>query len=144
LIFSKIEAGKLVLKTILMQSVFERVSQVNTDTARAKGLSLTLKSIPVCRQHCSGDALRIGQVLLTTGNAIKFTAQGGVQVATTEQEFDGERPSGYRGTTIPASASTKRRSGSCSKSPPGRHQHHTQSTVVSGLAVTATGRADGR
>jgi two-component system sensor histidine kinase/response regulator len=93
--FSKIEAGKLVLEDneFLMQSVFERVSQVNTDTARAKGLSLTFEVDPSLSPTLRGDALRIGQVLLNyVGNAIKFTAQGGVQVrATTEQEFDGER-----------------------------------------------------
>ncbi len=91
---SKIEAGKFVLEAADFQlaSVFENVSCLSVDAAKAKGLTLAFEIDPSLSRALRGDALRLGQVVLNyVGNAIKFTRHGQVRVtATTQQRFDAE------------------------------------------------------
>ena len=92
--FSKIEAGRLLLEEtdFHLTSVFDSVANVSGEMAKAKGLSLNVDIDPSLLRASRGDPLRLGQVLLNfVGNAIKFTAQGGVQVrARTLQRFETE------------------------------------------------------
>lgn len=76
---SKIEAGKLSLeeKDFAIEQVLDHVASIVTESARAKGLSVTVDSDHV-PQWLKGDFLRIRQALLNfAGNAIKFTHRGG-------------------------------------------------------------------
>jgi two-component system sensor histidine kinase/response regulator len=81
--FSKIEAGKLDLEVVdfslgtLMQNVAHQLGEA----AAAKGLTLEFELAPNLPPQLRGDPLRLEQVLLNfTGNAIKFSADGVVQV----------------------------------------------------------------
>ncbi len=79
--FSKIEAGKLELTTAPFDllGLVESVVELLAPRAHGKGLdiaSLAARDIPV---RVVGDAARLRQVLINlAGNAVKFTARGGV------------------------------------------------------------------
>jgi len=92
--FSKIESGKLVLDEtdFKLSTVFDSISSVSAESAKAKGLGLRFEIDPSLSRALCGDPLRLGQVLLNyVGNAIKFTPRGEVRVrATTEARFDAE------------------------------------------------------
>ncbi len=81
--FSKIESGKLEFESLpfaLRPTVTEVVSLLRT-RASDKKLSLNLAIDPALPNHLVGDALRLKQVLLNlTGNAIKFTSEGRIDV----------------------------------------------------------------
>jgi signal transduction histidine kinase/CheY-like chemotaxis protein/ligand-binding sensor domain-containing protein len=80
---SKIEAGKLEVERIPVQvtRVVRDVVDLVGPLAQAKGLSLQLTSEGPSLPWIEGDPARLRQVLLNLlGNAIKFTAQGGVEV----------------------------------------------------------------
>jgi CheY-like chemotaxis protein len=80
---SKIEAGKMTLETIdfdLLSMIDEalRIFRVPVDE---KGLTLTLNCAADCPQWVRGDPVRLRQVFINlVGNAVKFTAKGGVRV----------------------------------------------------------------
>jgi CheY-like chemotaxis protein/HPt (histidine-containing phosphotransfer) domain-containing protein len=81
--FSKIEAGKLELEVVdfslgaLMQNVAHQLGEA----AAAKGLALEFDLAANLPPQLRGDPLRLEQVLLNfTGNAIKFSEDGVVQV----------------------------------------------------------------
>ncbi len=79
--FSKIEAGKLVLESIDfdLQDHLERTLDLQSDTARKKGLELALDFDPSAPVRVNGDPVRLRQVILNLlGNAIKFTERGEV------------------------------------------------------------------
>ena len=81
--FSKVEAGKLELESIEFDAneVFENLAALTAERAGAKGLELVFDPGPPLSHHLRGDPLRLGQILLNyTGNAIKFTAHGRVEV----------------------------------------------------------------
>jgi PAS domain S-box-containing protein len=87
---SKIEADRLTVEHVPLQlrGVLDNLVSVIGNSATEKGLLLSvdlpdaLASIPLL-----GDPLRIGQVLLNlTGNAIKFTDHGSINVRVRQQE----------------------------------------------------------
>lgn len=77
---SKIESGKLTLEetnfdldSLLMNRVFNLVS----DRAQAKGLEIIFDIDPAVPQSLRGDPMRLSQLILNyTSNALKFTEQG--------------------------------------------------------------------
>ncbi|MBF0285651.1 MAG: PAS domain S-box protein, partial [Magnetococcales bacterium] len=82
--FSSIEAGKLEIKNVPFQPIklLEGVAELLQPQAQHKGLRLQVavgRDIPSPLQ---GDPARVRQVLLNlTGNAIKFTRKGSVEIA---------------------------------------------------------------
>jgi signal transduction histidine kinase/CheY-like chemotaxis protein len=83
---SKIEAGKLDLSTtdfVLRDCVADTLHTL-TSRANAKGLSLCCRVAPDVPEEVVGDPGRLRQVLMNlTGNAIKFTERGLVEVEVT-------------------------------------------------------------
>jgi signal transduction histidine kinase/DNA-binding response OmpR family regulator len=82
--FSKIESGKLDLDraNFVLKDTFQEVIDVLSLEASAKDLLLQLDWDPALPITVSGDALRLGQVVMNlTANAIKFTDRGGVTLA---------------------------------------------------------------
>ena len=89
---SKIESGKLALEetdfdldSLLMNRVFNLVS----DRAQAKGLEIILDIDPGIPPALRGDPIRFSQLVLNyTSNAIKFTERGSIILrARVEQDF---------------------------------------------------------
>lgn len=80
---SKIEAGKMTLDPVafdLRLGVSDAISALGA-RARAKGLRLEVSIAPDVPTCLVGDPIRLRQVLLNlTGNAVKFTDNGGVEV----------------------------------------------------------------
>ena len=87
--FSKIEAGKLDLENIEFDArqTLEEVVDLLAEKAQAKGLELVhLVPASIPEMVCS-DPGRLRQVLLNLlGNAVKFTAEGTVTLATSVEE----------------------------------------------------------
>jgi len=89
--FSKIEAGKLDLELIEadLPLLVEGVVELLAARAHVKGIELAACVDPAVPSLLCADAGRLRQVLLNLiGNAIKFTASGGVTVDLTCQERD--------------------------------------------------------
>lgn len=90
--FSKIEAGKLQLERVDFEprEVFDQVTTVIGEGARAKGLELMVgcdESVPAV---LSGDPTRLAQVVTNlASNAVKFTEAGEVLVHASAREADG-------------------------------------------------------
>ncbi len=81
--FSKIESGQmqLDLRPFNLPELLENIVSTLNITAVEKGLSLQVTITTELRRCFVGDDLRIRQILLNlVGNAIKFTAEGGVKV----------------------------------------------------------------
>jgi PAS domain S-box-containing protein len=81
--FSKIEAGKFELETapFAVEALVEETVELLAPRAQAKGLEIASYVDERLPSQVVGDAARLRQVLLNlTGNAIKFTDQGGVAV----------------------------------------------------------------
>ena len=81
--FSKIEAGRVTLENIAFSPAALATEAVDLLRAEARGknLFLTLAIDPTVPELLQGDPGRLRQVLLNLiGNAIKFTATGGVSV----------------------------------------------------------------
>ncbi|MFM8444902.1 MAG: PAS domain-containing protein [Methylococcus sp.] len=81
--FSKIEAGQLRmdLQEFTLPAVLSRVNHLLRVSAESKGLTLEVKNSTDCGA-LMGDPPRLEQILINlTGNAIKFTAHGGVTVS---------------------------------------------------------------
>ncbi|WP_093183985.1 PAS domain-containing hybrid sensor histidine kinase/response regulator [Pseudovibrio sp. Tun.PSC04-5.I4] len=79
--YSKIEAGKLELETakVELAPLVERVVELLSPKAHAKGLQIGSYIHPAVPIHIQSDPARLQQVLFNlVGNAIKFTEQGGV------------------------------------------------------------------
>ncbi|MBJ6749258.1 PAS domain S-box protein [Geomonas anaerohicana] len=82
--FSKIEAGKMELERIpfRMEQVLSDLDNVVGAIIREKEIAFTVAAGSGIPELLVGDPLRLGQVLLNlTGNAIKFTEKGTVEVA---------------------------------------------------------------
>src|SRR5262249_23234305 len=81
--FSKIEAGKISLESTAfsLPNALASCLALSEAPARAKGLSLDLVTGPGLPERVVGDPTRLRQVLANMlGNAVKFTARGGVTV----------------------------------------------------------------
>ena len=79
--YSKIEAGKLDLeqRPFALATLIEEITELLAPRAQAKQLEIAAYVDERLPPRVSGDAARLRQVLLNlAGNAIKFTAQGGV------------------------------------------------------------------
>jgi len=90
--FSKIEAGQFQIDAapFTLATVLTHMGDLLTVTARHKDLTLSIQGSDAIAEPLVGDALRIEQVLTNLiGNAIKFTAQGRVDVAVTPLEITG-------------------------------------------------------
>ena len=77
---SKIEAGKLEIETIAMDlpDVAERVRELWSEAASAKGVRLVLQIDEATPQWVAGDPTRLRQVMTNlVSNALKFTPPGG-------------------------------------------------------------------
>jgi PAS domain S-box-containing protein len=86
--FSKIDAGRLQLEAreVDLQAVLDDAIGLVADRARAKGLDLRLLKDANLPASCTGDALRLGQVLLNLlSNAVKFTEAGSITLAAARQ-----------------------------------------------------------
>ncbi len=87
--FSKIEAGKLDIEWIDTDilALAEGVGDLLARRAEEKGLALTIDVDPNLPGHLLADPTRLRQILLNlTGNAIKFTEQGGVTIRLRQRE----------------------------------------------------------
>jgi PAS domain S-box-containing protein len=90
---SKIESGKLTLEeadfnleSLLVNRVFNLVS----DRAQAKGLEIIFDIDPAVPQSLRGDPMRLSQLILNyTSNALKFTEQGTIVLRTRVAEEEG-------------------------------------------------------
>ncbi|MDE2375933.1 ATP-binding protein [Bradyrhizobium sp.] len=79
--YSKIEAGKLDLeqRSFALSTLIEEITELLAPRAQAKNLEIASYVDERLPLEVVGDAARLRQVLLNlAGNAIKFTAQGGV------------------------------------------------------------------
>jgi PAS domain S-box-containing protein len=89
--FSKLEAGKMELDSIAFspRTAVEAAADILASAARKKRLSLVTYVAPDVPSSMVGDANRLRQILLNLiGNAIKFTATGGVVVRATVESTD--------------------------------------------------------
>ena len=81
--FSKIEAGKMVLesRSFSISQAVEEVAEILSERAVTKGLELGVKIDKNVPGLIMGDTTRFRQIVTNlTGNAIKFTSHGYVQV----------------------------------------------------------------
>lgn len=81
--FSKIESGRLEIERapFYLGDILDNLATIMAAAAMGKGLELIITPPPYHACYLIGDALRIGQVLINlTSNAIKFTANGLVEV----------------------------------------------------------------
>jgi PAS domain S-box-containing protein len=81
--FSKMEAGKLELEEVdfNLPAAADSVLALLSSQANTKGLTLELDVEPDVPRWVRGDAVRLRQILLNlTGNGIKFTKEGGVNL----------------------------------------------------------------
>jgi signal transduction histidine kinase len=86
---SKIEAGHLTLEegSFELESVVERVAALHRPEAERKGLAVVTRIDSRASRRWIGDEHRLVQVLHNlTGNAVKFTAEGGVVISAEECE----------------------------------------------------------
>jgi CheY-like chemotaxis protein len=89
--FSKLEAGSLefVEETFSVASTVESVASLMRPRAGEKGVGLQATVSPLVPPYLIGDPIRLRQVLLNlVGNAIKFTAQGSVNIRVEPQKGD--------------------------------------------------------
>ncbi len=81
---SKIESGAVELeeRAFSPARLFASLEEMFREKARARGLELTLDLDPGLPRHTLGDEGKLRQVLINLlGNAVKFTAKGGVRLA---------------------------------------------------------------
>ncbi|MBQ1784970.1 MAG: response regulator [Gammaproteobacteria bacterium] len=91
--FSKVEAGRMELEKVTFQldDVLTNVSTVTGDKALDKGLEFLFHTGADVPGALKGDPLRLGQVLINlVSNAIKFTANGEVEVEVRMLEQTGD------------------------------------------------------
>ncbi len=89
--FSKIEAGQLDLESIEfdLRHTIESVTDLFMQKAEEKKIELTLFISNKVPHYVIGDPARLRQILVNlTGNAIKFTNQGEINITITVVKFD--------------------------------------------------------
>ena len=89
--FSKIEAGKMALEPLPfdLREIVEDVAEMLAGKAEEKGIDLVVQYPLGLESRFIADASRIRQILTNlTGNAIKFTASGGVLIAANRERQD--------------------------------------------------------
>ncbi|WP_320055574.1 response regulator [Desulfuromonas thiophila] len=87
--FSKIEAGRLKLEQnpIMLEKLLRDFETLLHEKIRSKNLELVFRIDPALPPCLTGDALRLGQILLNyASNAVKFTEQGEIVVELRLQE----------------------------------------------------------
>ncbi len=92
--FSKVESGKMEFESapFRLSDVLDNTMQLFTRAVEEKGLSLRLDMPEDVPQSLSGDAMRLGQILLNlVGNAVKFTPEGGVTLSIRQVESSDDR-----------------------------------------------------
>jgi PAS domain S-box-containing protein len=80
---AKIEAGRLQLELAPfdLEAMVRDVTDMMQLRAREKGLHLLLERMPGVPRYIRGDEARLRQIVINlVGNAVKFTAQGGVTI----------------------------------------------------------------
>lgn len=90
--FSKIEAGKLDLEIVdfSVRSLIEDIAAVLVNQTEEKGLELICSVDPAIPVYLRGDPGRLRQVLINlTGNALKFTESGEIEIGCTLKEVRG-------------------------------------------------------
>ncbi len=91
--FSKIEAGKMELETaaIDVRAMVHETARTCGPMARAKQLELRTRTADDVPAYVEGDPTRLRQVLINlTGNAVKFTERGLVELSAAVQTRDAE------------------------------------------------------
>ncbi len=91
--FSKIEAGKLELEKVVfvLPGLIKEVAETFSYQAREKGLDLALELPENLPEFVVGDSGRLRQILVNLlGNAMKFTAKGGITLAVQQIEDPGK------------------------------------------------------
>lgn len=81
--FSKIEAGKLELEALdfFPRALVSDVITLFSERASRKGVTLSAQISPDVPEALRGDPMRLRQILSNlVGNAVKFTAQGGIRI----------------------------------------------------------------
>jgi len=90
--FSKIEAGKLVLEQtpFELRALMREICDLLRFRAQEKGISLGLTVADAVPDWVNGDPARLRQVLLNLiGNAVKFTAEGRVDLEVIHEDVSG-------------------------------------------------------
>lgn len=90
---SKIEAGHMSIEQapFRLAEVIEKIAASMGVAAHDKPIEVRIGSLPDGVDQVLGDALRLEQVLVNlTSNAIKFTAQGAVELLTSLESRDGD------------------------------------------------------
>ncbi len=93
--FSKIEAGRLEVEQVpfFLDDVLANVASVTSQRAAEKQLEYLFNVPPAIPRHLVGDPLRLGQVLINlVNNAVKFTAQGELELCCTQLSAPGPDP----------------------------------------------------
>jgi PAS domain S-box-containing protein len=89
--FSKIEGNHLKLEIIDFDlgDLLDEILGLLEIKANRQGLTLTLKTGDLLSRYYRGDPTRLRQILLNlVGNALKFTAEGSVEIFVEERSFD--------------------------------------------------------
>ena len=87
---SKIESGKLELERVTFppRAIIDEVAELMQVNVRAKGLAFQVRYVGPIPELILGDPTRTRQILMNlTGNAIKFTETGGIEVRVSFHQF---------------------------------------------------------
>ncbi len=91
---SKIEAGKMTVEAIETQlvGILQEVESLLRPRAAEKGVTLTTRLVTPLYERVMSDPTRLRQILMNlVGNAVKFTAEGGITVAARAEEREGSQ-----------------------------------------------------
>lgn len=94
--FSRLEAGDIDFqnKPFPVKDTVHSIYRMMEHGAKCKGLELSYDIPDTLPEVMSGDAIRLGQILLNlTSNAIKFTEKGGVKISLKLLDEQGDRVS---------------------------------------------------
>ncbi len=92
--YSKLEAGKLTLENILIESsdFFSSIADIIAPMTVEKNLDLIFDISPKIPEQWMGDPLRISQILLNLlNNAVKFTDSGYIELKVDLKDEEGEK-----------------------------------------------------